>query len=572
MSYIFQKEIMTFSEYSLASEEFEDIMVNSSSQDIITCQNCFAVMKTTELKLEWAMDLFKITRKIISSDGKVKVEIEKTDSVGTRSILVPAEIFNKNKLDVLSKYEIYSNTDDEVREKLSQNFISELKQVSLEQEIENIGFTYDSDGYLGFSGYDAEDPITLELYNSFSSEEKYLKELNTLIQNSIPLQYAISVSASSTLLAYMNMIYDIPVKSFTVNFVGKSTTGKTTAQELCASLYTSIGDQNVFSSFFGTKNAILKSLNVTGIPKIYDEATSFDNFNRENFIYTVSNETEKKRLTQSSELKKSLSWKTIVIISSEESFIDLSRNQHNGIAVRLHCIYGLQFTNSRQHAEEIHRFCSENYGIIGHKLVDLLMNDDDDGSIGQDYDRCRELLREKIGNHSFSLTERLVNEYALIILASDLLKKIGVKTDTSAIMDILLEHHCATLKNVDIARNAYEALMSYVVRNSYNSGIKVMSDKQEIAIEESLFREILNKNHFHDVKTVVNELDTQGYTKRREKNRKKVKLSLNGSSCYCYLLDSSKLEGDEYTGIITEETGDEIISYDNEIVHFDQEE
>lgn len=304
MSYIFQKEIRTFAEYSLASEEFEDIMVNSPSQDIITCQNCFAVMKTTELKLEWAMDLFKITRRIISSDGKVKVEIEKTDSIGTSSILVPAEIFNKNKLDVLSKYGIYSNTDDEVREKLSQNFISELKQIPLEQELANIGFTYDTDGYLGFSGYDAEDPVTLELYNSFSSEEKYLKKLNSLIQDSIPLQYAISVSAASTLLAYMNMMYDIPVKSFTVNFVGKSTTGKTTAQELCASLYTSIDDQNVFSSFFGTENAILKSLNVTGVPKIYDEATSFNNFNRENFIYTVSNETEKKRLTQSSELKK----------------------------------------------------------------------------------------------------------------------------------------------------------------------------------------------------------------------------------------------------------------------------
>lgn len=200
------------------------------------------------------------------------------------------------------------------------------------------------------------------------------------------------------------------------------------------------------------------------------------------------------------------------------------------------------------------------------------MNDDDDGSIGQDYDRCRKLLRTKIGSHSFSLTERLINEYALIILASELLEKTGVKTDTSAIMDILLEHHNNTSKNVDIARNAYEALMSYVVRKSYDPAIKVMSDKQEIAIEESLFREILNKNHFHDVKTVVDELDTQGYTKRREKNRRKVKLSLNGSSCYCYLLDSSKQEGDEYTGIITEETDDEIISYDDETVHFDQEE
>ena len=98
-----------------------------------------------------------------------------------------------------------------------------------------------------------------------------------------------------------------------------------------------------------------------------------------------------------------------------------------------------------------------------------------------------------------------------------------------------------------------------------------MSDNHETAIEESLFKEILKKNLFYDIKTVVNELDSQGYTKRREKNRKKVKLSLNGSSCYCYLLDTSRLEGEEYTGVIVEEADDEIISYDNETVHFDEE-
>lgn len=572
MGYIFKNNIQPFSEYSLTVDEFEEIMVKSSSHDVIVCSNCFAVIDSenaSSQKLIWAIDNIKLKRRIKSSDGRIQIEIEKSDSDGISLIIVPAESFTKNKLDSLSKYGIYCNHSDDIKAKLSSYLITVLNELPVEPENQNIGFCFDADGILGFSGYDADDPITLEMNNSFTSEKQYFRELSKLIHDSIPLQYAISVSVAPALLAYISMMYNVPVKSFVVNWIGKSSTGKTTAQELCVSMFTSIDDQNIFSPFFGTENAILKSMNVIGLPKVFDESTSLGNFNRESFVYSVSNETEKKRLTQSLMIKESSHWKTIPIISSEESFIDLSQNNRNGIAVRLHCIHGLEFTQSREHAEAIHSFCTQNYGIVGYNIVNILMQEN--GSIEDDYNQCREHLRNRIGNDSFSLTERLINEYALILLSAELIKQLGVNINKSAIADILMEHHSQTSGNTNIAKNAYKSLMSYVARNPYNSGIKVMSDNHEVAIEESLFREILKKNQFYDIKTVVNELDSQGYTKRREKNRKKVKLSLNGSSCYCYLLDTLKLDGEEYTGVITEDTNDEIIDYDNETVHFDQE-
>ena len=63
-----------------------------------------------------------------------------------------------------------------------------------------------------------------------------------------------------------------------------------------------------------------------------------------------------------------------------------------------------------------------------------------------------------------------------------------------------------------------------------------------MAIAVSLFEEILRKNGYRDIKVVLDELFSKGYTKRREKKRRKVKLSLNGNGCYCYLLDTTKLE------------------------------
>ena len=109
MNYIFSKDISPFSEYTLTADEFEEIMVESSSQDVIVCSNCFAVIDSenaSDQKLTWAMDSITLKRKIKSSDGRIQVEFEKSDSDGTNLIIVPSESFTKNKLDSLSKYGI----------------------------------------------------------------------------------------------------------------------------------------------------------------------------------------------------------------------------------------------------------------------------------------------------------------------------------------------------------------------------------------------------------------------------------------------------------------------------------
>ena len=240
------------------------------------------------------------------------------------------------------------------------------------------------------------------------------------------MQFVITASAASLLLAYLNLYYKVPVNSFIINLVGKSTTGKSTAQELGASMMSSLDDTKVISPFFGTQNAVLKALTgKIGICSHYDESTCISSFNKE-------------------------------------------------------------------------------------------------------------------GSNICNLTERLVNQYSVILVTGELLEEFGLQVDTEKIADIMLEHHKVVTKSTDIAKNAYEVLMNYISRNPYNLRIKIIEKNQEIAIVESLFREILNKGGYRDIKTVVDELDAKRYTKRREKNRKKVKLSVNGNQCYCYLLDAAK--------------------------------
>lgn len=170
------------------------------------------------------------------------------------------------------------------------------------------------------------------------------------------------------------------------------------------------------------------------------------------------------------------------------------------------------------------------------------MCDAEEEDIFSYYDAKRDYVRKLIGSGTCSLSERLINQYAVILLSAEMLSNMGVAAEVDKIAEILLEHHSAVAKATDLAKNAYEVLMTYISRNPYNTGIKNMEDKHEAAISDTLFADILRKNGFRDIKIVADELDAKGYTKRRERNRKKVKLSLNGNSCYCYLLDTSRLD------------------------------
>lgn len=545
--YFFNKEISPFERYYLTDEEFEEISLYADDDKVITCLNCFALLernKENDLPvLEWGMNRIRLNHKVKGQNKLSYVDFDITDETGLREIRVSSSCFTKNRLESLSKYGIYCTNDDNACAALSKYLIRKIAAMPTENSENTIGFKITASGEWGYFGYDAEEGETFQIHNSYESEEAYIQQLNMLIRDSVPLQFAVSLAIAPIYLAYLRIFHSLPVKSFCVNFVGKSTTGKSTAQELAASMFSAIDDPKVISPFFGTENAVLKSLDgKQGTTAIFDESTCVSSFNREVFIYSVANEQEKRRMNSDCSLRKSGTWITIPIISSEEAFMEDTHNRHQGLAVRLHKYYNLPFTKSRDHAEAIHRFCSENYGIIAYRTVCWVMCDAEEEDIFSYYDAQRDYVRKLIGSGTCSLSERLINQYAVILLSAEMLSNMGVAAEADKIAAILLEHHSAVAKATDRAKNAYEVLMTYISRNPYNTGIKNMEDKHEAAISDTLFADILRKNGFRDIKIVADELDAKGYTKRRERNRKKVKLSLNGNSCYCYLLDTSRLD------------------------------
>ena len=177
--------------------------------------------------------------------------------------------------------------------------------------------------------------------------------------------------------------------SFIISFYGRSTTGKSTAQTLMASVFTDPKDKKLYIPFFGTLNAIVKNLTQKfGVPQLFDEATVASGVNMEDLLYMITLEQDKNRCNSNSELRIPDTLKLIAITSSENRLLSESRMHNRGLDARL-LSFELKFTDNREHSDAIHGFCNSYYGILGKALSEQLLCADRD-AITQQYDECND--------------------------------------------------------------------------------------------------------------------------------------------------------------------------------------
>ncbi|WP_302747779.1 DUF927 domain-containing protein, partial [uncultured Ruminococcus sp.] len=209
----------------------------------------------------------------------------------------------------------------------------------------------------------AHSPPVLRAHLEMSPED-YLAELNRLILPMSSLQFVLCAAAASTLMAYLKITEKIPADCFAVSLVGTSSTGKTTALKLAASLYSSPEDENVFTAFYGTANALNRMLGKHhGVPIAYDESTIRNSIRISDFIYAFTQGREKLRLDSNAQLKYRNSWACTALFSSETYLVNAERD-NLGIIARVITLDGLTYTVDGTHSEQIKAFTGKNYGYV----------------------------------------------------------------------------------------------------------------------------------------------------------------------------------------------------------------
>ncbi len=486
---------------------------------------------------DWIADHFEIKSVVADDKNNHYAVIETT----TGTFRIPFEGLLSNKIDVtLFNKGIAISKANNVHEALSMHLQWLLGNFEVQDAKTTLGWKYKND-QLMWCGANTDPPL-LKYKLSLPSEEEYFKKFNSLIQGCEALQFALCTAAASTLLAYLHMTAKIPVASFGLSLVGTSSTGKTTALQLAASLYSSPDDETVYTGFYGTNNALVRILGFhKGVVLCYNESTIDNNINKANFVYTFTEGKSKLRLDQQSQLKERDTWLCTCLFSSETHLVDISNNDNLGLGVRILNLENCCYTRDARHADEIKTFAGMNYGIVGNKISEYLLNQNPE-EVSKDYNELKEAVSSLNSLNRSSLTDRLILNFTLILHTAVILTETGINIDIQAIKSICVDINNKITESAQPGRNLICKVFNLIsCKYKHLKGIKWTCGKDskpvKVAIIETTFAEMLEECGITDIRSSVNNLDKEGFLIRQSNNRLKSKLSIDGVPCYAYQID-----------------------------------
>lgn len=511
---------------------------------IVKCINCFTVLikLDDEPALLWIMSRIDLLKKVKGSDGSAHADIQITDNLSSKKIRVPISKLSASSISSLVKYNVsiygdYAFTMGAYFQKLAE-------KMPMEDASQVLGVVTDAEtGNLTFNGYNTTDAF--EVHSEYDTFEDYLDEFNALLKPSEPLQYLLAATMAAPALTILQQKYNYDLHSYCINPVGSSSTGKTIASRVCASMWTNPISDKIFSAMLATGNAALKRLaGRYGVPVFLDEATIIGSIKADEYGYSVYEGREKRRLNSDCSEKASGTWSTIVCMTSEQHFHNNAKNQNGGLTVRIHSMENLNWTASKEHAEQLNSIIKNNYGILGREFTEILFSQKID-ELPNLYEQAKESMNAYCEDTHNDFTDRLCQTYALTYMTAQMLEEMGVAVDVEAVAGIMADHNNMVSNEQNLGLNAFNAVVSYVARNSYKSGIKQETNADGIpvkaAIEQSLMCEILTKAGFTDTKVAIKELDKSGFLIRQVKAGLKSKLTIDGSLCWCYQIDLSSI-------------------------------
>jgi len=184
--------------------------------------------------------------------------------------------------------------------------------------------------------------------------------------------FVLGVSLSAPLLEFTGL------HGVTVSLCGPSGTGKTLAQLFAQSLW---GDpQKLHFAAKFTPNSLYSRLGLySNLPMTIDEATIVGSKEIGDFLYMVTQGRDKARLNRMAEEREAKTWSLPVIVSTNTPLttkLDAMGNATDAQKMRL-----LEFTfdphpvfaEGTSSGRKMYQFVSENYGWIGPKFVDYLL-------------------------------------------------------------------------------------------------------------------------------------------------------------------------------------------------------
>jgi hypothetical protein len=375
--------------------------------------------------------------------------------------------------------------------------------------------------------------------------EEWLNMYNEYVLGNKYLELAVVFGLSAPIINYLSEMYP-DLTNILIHISGDSTAGKSTASMLAVSTAgnpNQLSDRSLMRKWSGTENSITALLeNISGIPIVFDELSSFKGENLTSLAYTLTDGVGKARAKIDGSLNEPKRWNTVILSNGEASILTKSNN-NTGIKARVFEFSNITWTNSAEQSENIKEVCCNSYGHILPLFIKNLFSYGTNKII-EVFEEEKKSLKDKFPNSR--LKDRIVTKLAVFTTTARLLKEtITLDIDISSILDILYAQEVNTMPNRDIGLIAYEKLLQYLLANrarlSYNSykQLGFLKDNSVFIIKDQL-TEIFRELKFEDTSIILKDWNKRDFFIKKEPDRQLTRKQENNESLIGYTIKIPK--------------------------------
>lgn len=467
---------------------------------------------------------------------------------------VPLSYFTSNNLHELKKYGITYNPYLKSHFEIYASMLIEYEEAI--EKTDKLGWVGKSIKDISFFGFDTasyEGDTPLLCRGNF---KKQVKAVNKCIKDSIGCQLAIAISLSSSLLVPLRL-HSIAIDPVVYHFFGSSSTGKTTALKLAASMWTNPLEKGLMNSWNSTGNGLMALLNNNfGATVCFDEI-GMSTINLTDFIYSLSQGSDKTRCSPNGILP-TKTWCTNLMSTGEISFSS-KVNKQGGMSARIIEFMDLPITNSEKHSKDIQAVYTKFYGCIGKEFVKVLPGFFP--QFAEDFNKKKDSIVSKLP--SGNISRRLSLQYACVCLAAEYAQAIGVLVDPDKVEEYLINNHKDVRSSCEIA---YCYIMDYLKQkqqyfpkeiSEYDGTVKGYFKNNKLVIFKDIFEDMLRWINL-DPKLIIKEFDSRGLLEH-EKDRLSKRVLIGSSKHTMYVIKTDyDFDGEEAKSLDTVLKGSEV--------------
>ncbi len=349
------------------------------------------------------------------------------------------------------------------------------------------------------------------------SEDVYDKLLEEHIYPSIPLSIAYVLSFCGVVASRLKDICDLGV--ILVGLSGKTSTGKTTALQLMASVW---GDARENSSFLNRNNAsdvgfYAQFAGMYGPCICFDDIDTNKKMNMSEFIYNICKGLGRVVAKTTGAVDNSREGYDGIAVTTTEIPLLQSAAKLQGLEVRILDLNDVGWTSSSEQSEHIKEVIYNHCGFKGIKFARFIETLSDE-TLKNRYDEALNEVRN-LQVKKDALSKRISKKFAVILSTTRLLNELfDNKLDCDAIIQFIIALEQTQVEDRDVAKCTYEYFKSYFLNNvkAFNikkDEVKILDSRLTIPTGTAWYKSNVQELHLYiGIDNAKSLLNQHGYT------------------------------------------------------------